>query len=130
MIFGIGTDIIRVERIESALARHGERFTEKILGTDERAIYRQRKILSPVRGLRFLATRFAAKEAFSKALGSGVRAPMSWHGVQIINAENGKPIPIISGELKNFMLENTLNAQISISDEADYVVAFVILEKS
>jgi holo-[acyl-carrier protein] synthase len=129
MIFGIGTDIVRMERIESALARHGERFMEKILGTEEQSVYRHRKVLSPARGLRFLATRFAAKEAFSKALGSGMRVPMCWHAVQILNDASGRPIPVIAGDLQNFMLENTLHAQVSITDELDYAVAFVILEK-
>lgn len=129
MIFGVGTDIIRIARIESALDRHGERFMEKILGIDEQAIYRQRYTLSKTRGVRYLATRFAAKEAFSKAAGLGMRAPMTWQVLQLLNVATGKPLPVITGDMKNFMQDNALTAHISISDENDYAVAFVILEK-
>ena len=129
MIFGVGTDIIRIARIESALDRHGERFMQKILGIDEQAIYRQRYALSKTRGVRYLATRFAAKEAFSKAAGFGMRPPMSWHVLQLLNVSTGKPLPIIAGDMKKFMGDNALTAHISITDENDYAVAFVILEK-
>ena len=130
MIFGIGTDIIRIDRVEQALARHGERFAARILGLQELEKYRQRRARVPVRGLRFLATRFAAKEAFSKAIGMGMRMPMTWRAVQILNAPGGKPIAVASGGLKDYMDLHGLSAQVSITDEADYAVAFVIVEKT
>jgi holo-[acyl-carrier protein] synthase len=129
MIFGIGSDIIQISRIEAALARNGERFAEKILGPEELEKYRRRKAKVEARGIRFLATRFAAKEAFSKAIGLGMRMPMTWRAMQTLNAPSGKPIAVTSGVLKEFMLKNELTAQMSITDEADYAVAFVIVEK-
>jgi holo-[acyl-carrier protein] synthase len=128
-IYGIGTDIMQISRIETALARHGERFAAKILGPQELEKYRARKAKVEVRGLRFLATRFAAKEAFSKAIGLGIRMPMTWPAAQILNAPSGKPTIVASGVLREFMENNRLSAQVSITDEADYAVAFVIVEQ-
>ena len=130
MIFGIGTDIIRIDRVEQALARHGERFAARILGLQELEKYHQRRAKVPVRGLRFLATRFAAKEAFSKAIGMGMRMPMTWRAVQVLNAPGGKPIAVASGGLKDYMDLHGLSAQVSITDEIEYAVAFVIVEKA
>jgi holo-[acyl-carrier protein] synthase len=129
MIYGIGTDIIQISRIEAALERNGERFAEKILGQEELEKYRRRKAKVEARGIRFLATRFAAKEAFSKAIGLGMRMPMTWRAMQTLNAPSGKPVAVTSGALKEFMEMNGLTAQVSITDEADYAVAFVIVEK-
>jgi holo-[acyl-carrier protein] synthase len=129
MIYGIGTDIIQISRIEAALARNGERFAEKILGPEELDKYRHRKAKVEARGIRFLATRFAAKEAFSKAIGLGMHMPMTWRAIQTLNASSGKPVAVTSGALKEFMEQNGLTAQISITDEAEYAVAFVIVEK-
>lgn len=130
MIYGIGTDIIQISRIEAALARNGERFAEKILGPQELEKYFARKAKVEARGIRFLATRFAAKEAFSKAIGLGMRMPMTWRAMQTLNAPGGKPVAVTSGALKDFMEQNGLTAQVSITDEADYAVAFVIVEKT
>jgi holo-[acyl-carrier protein] synthase len=130
MIYGIGTDIIQISRIEAALHRNGDRFAEKILGPDEMEKFRRRRDKVEVRGIRFLATRFAAKEAFSKAIGLGMRMPMTWRSMQTLNAAGGKPIVVTSGKLKIFMQQQGLTAQVSITDEADYAVAFVIVEKN
>lgn len=129
MIYGIGTDIIQISRVEAAVARHGDRFAEKVLGPQELEKYHRRKAKVPVRGLRFLATRFAAKEAFSKAIGLGMRMPMTWRAMQTLNAPSGKPVVVASGALQEFMEQNGLSAQVTITDEADYAVAFVIVEK-
>lgn len=129
MIYGIGSDIIQISRIEAALARNGERFAEKILGPDELEKYRRRKTKVEARGVRFLATRFAAKEAFSKAIGLGMRTPMTWRAMQTLNAPSGKPVAVTTGALKDFMEQNGLTAQVTITDESDYAVAFVIVEK-
>ncbi len=129
MIYGIGTDIIQISRVEAALARNGERFAEKILGPEELDKYQHRKTKVEARGIRFLATRFAAKEAFSKAIGLGMHMPMTWRAMQTLNAPGGKPIAVTSGALKEFMEKNGLTAQVSITDEAEYAVAFVIVEK-
>ena len=129
MIFGLGTDIIRIDRIAAAVARHGDRFAERVLGPQEMEKYLSRKAKVEVRGLRFLATRFAAKEAFSKAIGLGMRMPMTWRSAQILNAPSGKPMVVTSGALNTFMQAHGISAQVSISDEAEYAVAFVIVEK-
>ncbi len=129
MIYGIGTDIIRIPRIEAALVRHGDRFAEKVLGPQELERYHRRKAKVEARGIRFLATRFAAKEAFSKAIGLGMHMPMTWRAMQTLNAPSGKPIVVTSGALQAFMEEHQLTAQVTITDESDYAVAFVIVEK-
>ncbi|RBA25723.1 holo-ACP synthase [Herminiimonas fonticola] len=129
MIYGIGTDIMKIDRIAAALERHGDRFAERILGVEELEKYQRRKAKVAARGLRFLATRFAAKEAFSKAIGLGIHMPMTWRSAQILNAPSGKPIVVTSGKLAEFMELNGLTAQVSITDEVEYAVAFVIVEK-
>ncbi|MCM0045077.1 MAG: holo-ACP synthase [Burkholderiaceae bacterium] len=129
MIFGIGTDIIRIDRIAAAVARHGDRFAQKILGPQEMEKYLRRRAKVEARGLRFLATRFAAKEAFSKAVGLGMRMPMTWRAVQFLSAASGKPIVVTSGALTEFMQSHGIAAQVSLTDEAEYAVAFVIVEK-
>lgn len=128
MIYGIGTDILRIDRIEAALARHGDRFAEKILGKEELEKYHRRKAKVEARGVRFLATRFAAKEAFSKAIGLGMRMPMTWRAMQTLNAPSGKPVVVLNGELQQWMDAQQLCAHVSITDESDHVVAFVIVE--
>ncbi|MDO9421367.1 MAG: holo-ACP synthase [Herminiimonas sp.] len=129
MIYGVGTDIMKIDRIAAALERHGDRFAERILGVEELEKYHRRKAKVAARGLRFLATRFAAKEAFSKAIGLGIRMPMTWRSAQILNAPSGKPIVVTSGKLAEYMELNGLTAQVSITDEVEYAVAFVIVEK-
>lgn len=128
MIFGIGTDIVQISRIQNAINKDDCRFIEKILGPDEVLIYAERKARSEARGLRFLATRFAAKEAFSKALGLGMRIPMTWHALQILNNPEGMPIAVATGRLLAWMNERGLSARVSMSDEVEYAVAFVIIE--
>jgi holo-[acyl-carrier protein] synthase len=130
VIYGIGTDIVQISRVEAALARSGERFAEKILGPEELVKYHARRAKNEVRGLRFLATRFSAKEAFSKAIGLGMRMPMTWRSAQMLNAPSGKPVIVCSGALEEFMREHRLSAQVTISDEADYGVAFVIVTQA
>ena len=126
MIYGIGTDIVQISRVEAAMARNA-RFADKVLGPQELEKYHQRRDQNALRGLRFLATRFSAKEAFSKALGLGMHMPMTWRSAQVLNAPGGKPVIVCSGALEDFMRDNKLSAQVTISDEADYGVAFVIV---
>ena len=129
MIYGIGTDMILITRLKAALERHGDRFAEKILGPEEMLRYLHRKARVELRGVRYLGTRFAAKEAFSKALGLGMRMPMTWRSMQLLNARSGKPEAVCSGKLKEYMEKLGLKAQVSITDEADYAVAFVVIEQ-
>lgn len=127
-IAGIGTDLIRIERIERALARHGERFVVRILGEQERIVYARRAARDPVRGVRYLATRFAAKEAFSKAIGLGMHMPMAWSRMQTLNAPGGRPVVQLSGELQSWFDARFGAAHISLTDESDMAMAFVVLE--
>lgn len=129
MIAGIGTDIIELARIEAALARHGDRFAERVLGPEELLKFRQRRARSPARGIAFLATRFAAKEAFSKAIGLGMRTPMNWRAAQILNAPSGRPIVFASGALADLMSERGWQAFVTVTDERLFAVAFVIVEQ-
>ena len=128
MIHGIGTDICDIRRIEAALARRGERFAHKVLGPRELQVYEGRRKRIAARGLRYLATRFAAKEAFAKAIGLGIRLPMTWRACEILNAPGGKPVIALPGELAAWFDERGLKATVSVSDESDYAVAFVVVE--
>lgn len=127
-IAGIGIDLLRVDRIASALARHGDRFAEKILGQDELAVFHARRTRASVRGLRYLATRFAAKEAFSKAIGLGIRLPMTWKRVQILNVAGGKPVVVLAEPLKSWFEARYGVALVSVTDESDMVAAYVVVQ--
>ena len=123
MIAGIGTDIAAVARLGKLYERHGERALEKILATGERGDFARTK--DPAR---FLAKRFAAKEAFGKALGIGVAHPATLPNVAITHDDLGKPMFNYAPELATYLAERKLRAHLSISDEAEYAVAFVVLE--
>lgn len=127
-IAGIGTDLLRVDRIEHVYARHGERFVARILGPDEQLVFRRRAARDPQRGIRYLATRFAAKEAFSKAIGLGMHMPMAWRRMQVINLPGGRPDVRLSGPLADWYGERFGQAHITVTDEHDMAVAFVVIE--
>jgi holo-[acyl-carrier protein] synthase len=127
-IFGIGTDVCDVRRIAATLERRGPRFAEKVLGPQEQVVYAARCARSPVRGLRFLATRFSAKESFSKAIGLGIHHPMTWRDCQILNEASGMPFIQLSGALATWFTERRLTAQVSVTDETDYAASFVVVE--
>lgn len=124
MIHGIGTDIVRVARLRDALERHGPRFAHRILAESERAAFAASR--DPAR---YLAKRFAAKEAFGKALGTGVAKPATLHAVAVGHDPLGKPIYCFGDELSRHMREHGLEAHLSLSDEVEYVVAFALIEK-
>jgi len=128
VIYGIGTDICDIRRIEATWARRGERFAERVLGPDELRIFHGRLARAPARGLRFLATRFSAKEAFSKAIGLGIRSPMSWRACEILNEPGGKPFLRLSGALAEWFEQRGLVGHVSVSDETDYAGSFVVVE--
>src|SRR3546814_17736852 len=98
-VAGIGVDLLRLDRIERVFARHGERFVRRILGPQEIEKFNSRYRRDPQRGLRFLATRFAAKEAFSKAIGLGLHSPMAWSRMQTLNEPSGRPSGHLSAPL-------------------------------
>jgi holo-[acyl-carrier-protein] synthase len=130
MIYGIGTDICDVRRIRASLERHGERFAQKILSDAELVTWRSRSARWPERGLRYLATRFSAKEAFSKAIGLGMRMPMSWRLCEVGKLPSGQPVIVLHGGLKTWFEDQGLRAHVTVTDEADYVASFVVVEKN
>lgn len=128
MIYGLGTDIIQIDRVQGVMERTRGRFAEKVLGPAELEKYRGRKARSEVRGLAFLATRFAAKEAFSKAIGLGMHWPMTWRAMELLNLPSGEPTVHCHGALAAWLTERRIAVRISVSDERDYAVAFAIAE--
>ncbi|MEY4643373.1 MAG: holo-ACP synthase [Hylemonella sp.] len=130
MIYGIGTDICDIRRIRSSLERYGERFVRKVLSDAEYASWQQRSARWPERGVRFLATRFSAKEAFSKAIGLGMRMPMTWRACEVAKLPSGQPIIVLHGALKNWFEERNLRVHVSVTDESDYAASFCVVEKN
>ncbi|KVK89547.1 4'-phosphopantetheinyl transferase [Burkholderia ubonensis] len=127
-IYGIGTDIVQVSRIAAVLERTGGRFAEKVLGPDELRVFHARRARSEARGIAFLATRFSAKEAFSKAIGLGMHWPMTWRALQTLNQPSGEPYVVATGELADWLAARGITARVTVSDERDYAVSFVIAE--
>jgi holo-[acyl-carrier protein] synthase len=130
MIYGIGTDICDVRRIKASLERHGDRFAEKVLSEGELATWRARTARWPDRGLRYLATRFSAKEAFSKAIGLGMRMPMTWRHCEVAKLASNQPVIVLHGALKVWFEERGLQAHLSVTDETDYAASFCVVEKT
>ena len=128
MIYGIGTDICDIRRIRESLAKHGERFAAKVLSEGEMAIWKARSARWPERGVRYLATRFSAKEAFSKAVGLGMRMPMTWRLCEIAKLPSGQPFIVLHGELKAWFEAKGLKAHISVTDESEYAASFCVVE--
>ena len=124
MIYGVGTDVVEIVRIEAALERFGERFARRILCEPELARFgRHRQPAS------YLAKRFAAKEAFTKALGTGIHAPANWHGVWVQNLPSGKPVLRFSDNLTRLLEQRKiLHSHLSLTDERGVAMATVILE--
>ena len=124
MIYGIGTDLIEIPRVERALARFGLRFAQRVLCEPELQRFR-----AHARPASYLAKRFAAKEAFSKALGTGIRAPANWHGVWVINLRSGKPQLEFSTPLAALLETRGIRrTHLTLSDERGLAAATVILE--
>ncbi|MFM9888639.1 MAG: holo-ACP synthase [Burkholderiales bacterium] len=124
MIIGIGTDLCEIGRIEQALTRHGDRFARRVLVEPEFQRYLQHR-----KPAAYLAKRFAAKEALSKALGTGIRAPMSWHNVGVLNRKSGAPYFDLSEALGALVASRGIRTvHLTITDERAMACAFVILE--
>jgi holo-[acyl-carrier protein] synthase len=124
VIFGVGTDVVEIGRIEKALGRWGERFARRILCEPE-----LKRFLGHRQPAAYLAKRFAAKEAFTKALGTGIKAPANWHGVWVMNRPSGKPELEFSKQLQKLLSGRGISrAHVSLADERGVAVATVILE--
>ena len=124
MIYGIGTDVVEVSRIKLALKKHGQKLAEKILTAHELLAYKDVKSKE-----NFLAKRFAAKEAFAKAFGTGLRGEVNLKSIEVTHDDLGKPHLKYYDQLKRLVHEkNIYRCHLSISDEKNIAVAFVILE--
>jgi len=124
MIYGIGTDVVSIKRIDAACQKHGMRFVERILNATERVEH-----ATQVSPMHYLAKRFAVKEAFSKAFGTGIGASMSWHDVWVTHHANGRPSIEVSETLQaKLTAKNIIAVHVSITDEATVAIAFVTLE--
>jgi len=124
MIVGIGTDVVSIERIEGVLERHGERFLNRILTPEERRRFDRTKAKAG-----HLAKRWAAKEAFSKAIGTGIHAPFTWKSIGVGRDPKGKPLIVPSAEMaKHLKTMGVTSAHVSLTDDAGVAVAFVVLE--
>ena len=128
-LYGIGTDLCDVRRIRASLERHGERFARKVLCDGELATWRARSARWPERGVRYLATRFSAKEAFSKAIGLGMRLPMTWRRCEVGRLPTGQPYVVLHGELRDWFEARGLRAHLSLTDESDYAASFCVVER-
>jgi holo-[acyl-carrier protein] synthase len=124
MIYGVGTDVVEIGRIEKALARFGERFAQRILCEPELKRFNNHRLPAA-----YLAKRFAAKEAFTKALGTGICAPANWHGVWVRNLASGKPVLEFSESLAKLLEQRKIiHTHLSLTDERGVAMATVILE--
>ena len=124
MIVGIGTDVVSIERIAGVLERHGERFLNRILTADERRRFDRTKAKAS-----HLAKRWAAKEAFSKAIGTGIHPPFTWKSIGVGRDPKGKPLVVPSAEMgKHLKKLGVTSAHVSLTDDAGVAVAFVVLE--
>ena len=124
MIVGIGTDVVSIERIAGVLERHGERFVNRVLTPDERVRFNRTKAKA-----NHLAKRWAAKEAFSKAIGTGIHYPFTWQSITVGRDAKGKPLVIPNGEMKAHLEAlGVTRAHVSLTDDAGVAVAFVVLE--
>ncbi|MEJ5301447.1 MAG: holo-ACP synthase [Thermodesulforhabdaceae bacterium] len=123
-IRGVGVDIVHIPRIEAALRRWGDRFRRKVFTENEILAARNR----PREG-KFLAMRFAAKEAFAKATGMGMRSPLKWHAIEVKSDDLGRPEITVSEDLRKWCeTKNIRHWHLSLSDDNDHAIAVVILE--
>jgi holo-[acyl-carrier protein] synthase len=128
-VVGLGTDLCEIERIAGVFQRQGDRFAEKVLGPEELALFHARRERSEARGIAFLATRFAAKEALSKALGTGMRLPMGWQACEVLPDAEGKPSLKLHGALAEHFEARRLRALVSLSDERGMASATVLMQQ-
>ena len=124
MIFGIGTDLVHIPRITALLAKHGDRIAQRILSDNEFKQFQQANNQA-----NFLAKRFAAKEATAKAPGTGFRDGLSLSHIEVNNDVNGKPELGFMGRGQQLVEKfNISRSMISLTDERDYALAYVVLE--
>ena len=124
MIKGIGTDIVRIDRIERALARHPKAFTERVLHPNELLIFANHN-----QPCAYLAKRFAAKEALSKALGTGIAKGVSFDEIEVKNDAMGRPLLELHHHTKAIAESmGVVSSFLTLADEKNYAIAYVVLE--
>ncbi len=124
MIAGIGTDLVHIDRVKRVLDRHGERFVNRILTAEERVRFDRTQAKAS-----HLAKRFAAKEAFSKAIGTGIRSPFRWHSITVTRDARGKPMLKPDSRMAEYLAASGITGfHISLTDDAQIAMAFVVLE--
>lgn len=128
-IFGVGVDLCQVERLQAAYMRQGERLLLRLLTPAEQHVFHMRWGEHPARGLHYLASRFAAKEALAKALGTGIRRAVGFQAASILSDELGKPCVHTHGELTKMFASQGLRAHISLSDDKGFVIAYCLVEQ-
>lgn len=126
-ILGLGCDILEVGRIENLLRKGRESFIKRVLTPEEIAEYERRSDKSAPRGTLYIATRYCAKEAFSKAMGTGVGEQFSFQDLSVLNDEMGRPRLVYSERLLMWLNSRRAYAQMSLSDEQNYAMSTVIL---
>lgn len=130
MIYGIGTDLVAQKRVDASLKRFGDRLLRRIL-TERELTQLAARPRSDAQFIRFVAQRLAAKEAFSKALGTGIRQGVGWRDAGITNEPSGKPVLHVSAAMQKRLQDlEIVGMQVSLSDEAGLTVAVVILEQA
>jgi holo-[acyl-carrier protein] synthase len=129
-VFGIGADVCDLRRLRATLERRGDRFAEKVLGPSELQVFHARRARAEARGIAYLGTRFSAKEAFSKAIGLGMRMPMVWRRCEILNHPSGQPYIRLHAELADWFVARALRAHVTVTDETDYAATFVVVEST
>lgn len=128
MILAVGTDVCDIRRVAATLERRGDRFAERVLGPNELQVFHARRARAASRGVAYLATRFSAKESFSKAIGLGMHMPMTWRACEILNHASGQPYIRLHGALAEWFAARRLVAHVSLSDESDTATSFVVVE--
>ncbi len=123
-VFGVGIDLVRVERLKALLERWGERFLQRVFTDGERQTCSAKRAPQGC-----FAMRFAAKEAFVKALGLGMRSPVQWRDIEVGNDNLGKPLIFLSPRAAEYCAQSGVTAwHLSLTDEGDYAAAVVVLE--
>lgn len=126
-VFGLGCDILELERLEGLLNKDHDRFVQRVLTPAEQAEWERRSVKSASRGRLYVATRFCAKEAFSKAMGTGIGSQFSFQDLSVLNDDMGRPVLSYSERLQGWLESRCVFGRVSISDEQHYVMSTVIL---
>lgn len=129
MIRGIGCDVVEVSRVADVISKHGERFVERLLTENERPLYRKRKALGDSHAFAFVASRWAVKEAVSKALGTGIAEDVTFQSMEVMHNAKGAPLMLFKDPLKERLMQEGLFVHVSITDEKSVVAAFAVAEQ-